>query len=242
MIRFRSRSRSLATALATLPLLALVACGDPKPASEGPDDTTMSAREAEDDTPAPGGSSSTADVSDLTSARVIHWAVVGDYSGEELILNVGTSGYAPVTDHVVLSFDYTNEGNGGLTGKPEITNFPSVTGALRNGADGCRAPTVSGAYEHSTIEQLKDGFGGQLTMVVRTDYPMGQVPVACTGGNQPSPARTSTTETAFIVPGIGLLTMGDQLTGDDMRVSPDKRSLIVKQAGWTYTYTPTKVR
>ena len=96
--------------------------------------------------------------------------------------------------------------------------------------------------EHSTIEQLKAGLGGQLTMVVRTDYPAGDVPVACTGGNQHSPASASTTETDFIVPGIALLMMGDQLTGDDIRVSPDKRSLIVKRDGWTYTYTPSKVR
>ena len=40
---------------------------------------------------------------------------------------------------------------------------------------------------------------GQLSMVVRTDYPAG-----------------------------------------DIRVSPDKRSLIVNRDGWTYTYTPSK--
>jgi len=241
MILSPFRRRALAAAL---PLLALVACGDPKSDATpaGATATSESPAATGRDAPTASGPASMEAITDLASSTVIHWSVVGDYSGEALILNVGTSGYAPVTDHVEIGFDYTTEGNGGLTGEPAVTNFASVMGALRNGADGCRAPTVSGSYEHSTIEQLKAGLGGQLTMIVRTDYPAGDVPIACTGGNQHSPARASTTETDFIVPGIALLMMGDQLTGDDIRVSPDKRSLIVKRDGWTYTYTPSKVR
>lgn len=229
--------------LAVLPLIVLAACGGTQPADVESDDNAMSADAGEDSAAAvsPGASSSDY-VSDLMEARVIRWSVVGDYAGEDLILNVSTSAYAPVTDRAELTFDYTNEGNGGLTGEPKVVNFPSVMGALRNGAEGCRAPTVSGPYEHSTIEQLKDGFGGQLTMVVRTDYPAGAVPVACTEGNQASPARTATSETDFIVPGIGMLMMGDQYGSDEVRVAPDKRSFIVKRYGWTYTYTPTRVR
>lgn len=243
MILSPLRRRALAAAL---PLLALVACGDPKSDADatpaGAAATSESPATEGRDAPTASGPASMEAITDLASSTVIHWSVVGDYSGEDLILNVGTNGYAPVTDHVEIGFDYTTEGNGGLTGEPAVTNFASVMGALRNGADGCRAPTVSGSYEHSTIEQLKAGLGGQLTMVVRSDYPAGDVPIACTGGNQHSPARASTTETDFIVPGIALLMMGDQLTGDDIRVSPDKRSLIVKRDGWTYTYTPSKVR
>ena len=235
--------RRLRHGLTVLPLIVLTACGGSQPADVEADDDARSADAIEDSAmPASGGGSTGDHVAELMDARVIRWSVVGDYAGEELILNVGTNGYAPVTDHVELTFDYTNEGNGGLTGEPKVVNFPSEMGALRNGAEGCRAPTVSGPYEHSTIEQLKNGFGGQLTMVVRTDYPQGAVPVACTGGDQASPARSSTTETDFIVPGIGMLTMADALTGDDLRVAPDKRSFIVKRYGWTYTYTPSRVR
>lgn len=176
------------------------------------------------------------------AATVIHWSVVGDYEGEALILNVGTSGYAQVKDHVEIGFDITTAGNGGLVGTPTFKDAPTQIGSLRNGAKGCRAPTVSGRYEHSTITSLKDGLGGQLAMTVRTDYPAGAVPVACTGGNQASPARSSTTHQDLIVPGIMLLAMGDQMSGKDVRVSKDKKSLIVKRGGWTYTYTPTKVR
>lgn len=241
---------------AVLPLLTIVACADPKPASADlPDaaETPESAPELPDaGKPAPSdaaaagkrssGPATTAEIMDLMDSRVIHWAVVGDYAGEDVILNVSTSAYAQVTDHVEISFDYTSEGNGGLTGTPIVKNFPGTMGALRNGTDGCRTPTASGLYDHSTIEVLEDGYGGQLNMVVRTDFPAGQVAVFCTGGDAFSPARSSTTETDFIVPSVAMLMMGDQLTGDDLRVSPDKRSFIVKRYGWTYTYTPTKVR
>lgn len=175
-------------------------------------------------------------------ATVIHWSVVGDFEGDALILNVGTSGYAPVKDHVEIGFDYTTEGNGGLVGTPTFTDSQTEMGAIRNGAEGCRAPTISGKYEHSTIESIKNGLGGQITMIVRTDYPAGTVPVACTGGDQASPKRSTPDQVEFIVPGIMLFAMGDQLNDDNMQISKDKSSLIIKRDGWTYTYTPTKVR
>lgn len=175
-------------------------------------------------------------------ATVIRWNVVGHYEGEDLILNVGTSGYAPVKDHVEITFETTTEGNGGLVGTPTIVNFPSEMGALRNGAEGCRAPTVSGAYEHATVERVEDGLGGQLAMTVRTDYPEGEVPVACTGGGQASQKRVSTGRVELMVPGIMLLAMGDQAASATLQVASDRKSLVVKQDGWTYTYTPTKVR
>ena len=104
-------------------------------------------------------------------------------------------------------------------------------GVLRNGAEGYRAPTVSGKYEHSTIGSLKNGLGGQLEMIVRTDYPAGAVAVACTGGNQASPEHSTKNQVDLIVPGVMLFAKGDQLTGDNMRTSNDKRSFIVKSGG-----------
>ncbi len=182
------------------------------------------------------------DPGELLSAKVIHWSVVGDYTGEVLVLDVGTSGYAPVTDHVEIGFDYTSEGNGGLVGTPAFVDSTSQLGALRNGARGCRAPLVTGHYEHSSIESITNGLGGQLAMQIRTDYPEGSVPVACTGGNQASPAHSESTQVDFLVPSVALLSMGDQMPAGDISVSRDKRSIIIKTAGWTYTYTPTRLR
>lgn len=173
-------------------------------------------------------------------AKIIHYAVVGDYAGEDLVVNAGTNGYAPVTDHVEIDFNY-DVTEGKLVGKPKFVDSKTViTGALRNGADGCRAPTISGDYEHSTIESLTEGYGGQLAMMVRRDYPSAQMPVACTGGNESVAAHATTDQEDFIVPGIMMLAMKDALTGDDLRVSKDGKSFIVKKAGWTYVYTPSK--
>jgi hypothetical protein len=173
---------------------------------------------------------------------VIRWKIIGDYERDDLILNVGTNGYAPVKDHVEITFEYTNEGNGGLVGTPTIVDSPTQIGELRNGAEGCRAPTISGHYERATIELIEDGLGGQLAMTVRTDYPAGLVPVACTGGNQPSPERSSINHEDLIVPGIMMLAMGDEIATPELRVAPDRKSFIVKRGGWSYVYTPTKVK
>lgn len=175
-------------------------------------------------------------------ATVIRWHVVGDYEGEEMILNVSTLGYAPVRDHVEITFEYTNEGNGGLLGEPLFVDSPTEMGELRNGEPSCRTPTVSGRYEHATIESIEDGLGGQLAMTVRTDYPEGKVAGFCTGGDQASPARSSTDRVDLSVPGIMLLAMGNEAASPELQVAPDKKSLIVKRDGWTYVYTPTKVK
>ena len=181
-------------------------------------------------------------VQDLLTATVIHWSAVGDYAGDVMVLDAGTNGYAPVTDHVEFAYDFTLEGNTGLTGTPTFKNFPSTTGALRNGAEGCRAPTISGApYEHWTIEKIEQGIGGAVALTVRSDFPEGQVPVACTGGNQPSPARAKATHVELPIPSVSFFMMGDQLTGD-IQLSADKRSIIHKRDGWTFVYTPRKVR
>lgn len=233
MIRFGIELRALSIAAVCL---LVAGCGEPDPSLDGDSEDVEAAEEA-----APPASSGAA--MSLLDAKVIHWSVVGDYSGEDLILNVSTNGYAPVTDHVKIGFNYTLEGNGGLVGTPTVTDSDTQMGALRNGAEGCRPPTVLGHYEHSTIERIVDGLGGQLAMTVRTDFPAGTVPLVCRGsGDQPSPVRSSTTQVDFIVPGIALLTMGDQLPAGDVAVSPDKRSLIVRRHGWTYVYTPTAVR
>lgn len=107
-------------------------------------------------------------------AKTIHWSVVGDYASEDLNLNLGTSGYAPAKDYVEFGFDCTLEGNVSLVGTPTLINSATQMGALRNGADGCRAPKFSGKYEHSTIETLENGFGCQLMMKVSTDFQAGQ--------------------------------------------------------------------
>lgn len=219
-------------------LLGLAACGQAETAIDTPDAAAPAVAEQTQGPAVPATSS----VEDLLAATVIHWSVVGDFDDEVMVLNAGTNGYARVTDHVEFAYDFTLEGNTGLTGTPTFVNFPSSMGALRNGADGCRAPTVSGQpYEHWTVEKIEAGIGAAVALTVRTNYPEGQVPVACSGGNQTSAARVEVEEVQLPIPGIALLMMGDQLTGD-VRLSPDRRSVVHKDGGWTFVSTPSKVR
>ncbi len=176
-------------------------------------------------------------------STVIRWAVVGDYDGDQLILKASTNGHAHVKDHVEIVFEYTNAGNGGLFGAPIVTDSETELGALRNGAEGCDAPTISSdRYEHSTIESIKDGLGGQLAMMVRTDYPGGSVPVMCSGKGEPVKPRSSTTQEDLPVPSIMMLAMGQEANSSEMQVTKDSKSIIIKRHGWTYTFTPTKVK
>lgn len=224
-------------------LLGLVACGPAETAVDAAamPDAIAGAAESVAETQDP-AAPPTSSVEDLLGATVIHWNVVGDFDDEVLILNASTGGYARVTDHVEFAYDFTLEGNGGLTGTPTFANFPSWMGALRNGADGCRAPTVSPPpYEHWTIEKIEQGIGAAVALTVRTNFPEGQVPVACTGGNQTSPSRVEVEHVELAIPGIALMMMGDQLTGN-IQLSKDKRSLVHKDGSWTYVYTPSKVR
>ena len=116
-------------------------------------------------------------------------------------------------------------------------------GTLRNGAEGCDAPTISSArYEHSSIESIKDGLGGQLAMMVRTDYPGGSVPIMCSGKGEPVIPRSTTTQEDLPVPSIMMLAMGEEANNNEMQVTKDGKSIIIKRNGWSYTFTPTKVK
>jgi hypothetical protein len=172
--------------------------------------------------------------------KVVRYTVAGEYSAETLVVNAGTSGYAEVKDRVEMTFDW-DQTEAKLVGEPVIKNLPSEIGAMRNGAKGCRAPTLNGKYEHFTALSLKEGLGGQLEMSVRRDFPGAAMPVACTGGSEAVPAKSTTESREFIVPGTMVLAMPAQ-PGGQLTVSPDGKSMIVVDKGWTWTYTPTPVK
>ena len=58
------------------------------------------------------------------------------------------------------------------------------------------------------------------------------------GNPRPCPRRTTFVPEQFVV--VSPVTFGMPLPdSDDLRISPDKKSLIAKKDGWTWTYTPT---
>jgi len=81
---------------------------------------------------------------------------------------------------------------------------------------------------------------GALEFQVRTTYPAAEVVQFCTGKRKAVAGRVDTRPEEFSV--ISPVVFGMPLPdSDDLRISKDKKSLIVKKKGWTWTFTPGMV-
>jgi hypothetical protein len=174
------------------------------------------------------------------AVTVVRYTVVGQYAGDTMIINAGTSGYAMVKDRIEIVFDW-DQSTGTLVGEPTLKNFPSDLGEPRNGAQNCRPPKLNGSYEHATVLALKDRLGGQIEMSLKRDFPAAEMPTACTGGAQAVPARSVMRNEELVVPGTMILAMPAS-GGGEQTVTPDGKSIVYVDRGWTWTYTPTPVR
>ena len=174
------------------------------------------------------------------TVTVVHYAVVGEYSVDTLIVDAGTNGRAEVKDQVEINFDW-DQTEGKLVGEATFKNLPSMMGALRNGADGCQVPTLDGPYEHFTLQSVKPGIGAQLALTAQRDYPAAGMPRNCTGGLESVPAKSVVVNEGLTVPGTMMLAM-ELEAGGNLTISPAGNSLIFTDKGWTWTYTPTPVK
>lgn len=173
------------------------------------------------------------------AVTVVRYTVVGKYAGDTMIINAGTSAYATVKDRIEIVFDW-DQSTGTLVGEPKLKNFPSEVSAPRNAVHNCNPPTLTGSYEHATVVALKDRLGGQLEMSLKRDFPAAEMPTACTSGSQAFPARSIMRNEELVVPGTMILAM--PASGGEQTVTPDGKSIIYVDRGWTWTYTPTPVR
>ncbi len=109
---------------------------------------------------------------------------------------------------------------------------------LANFEPKCSPPTLKGDYEHSTVLSIKEGLAGSLEMQVQQAYPAANVIQFCTGAPKAVAAKTETRPEEFTV--VSPMIFAMPATGSkDVTISPDKKSIIVKKGGWTWTYTPT---
>lgn len=73
---------------------------------------------------------------------------------------------------------------------------------------------------------------------MRTSYPVVDVVQFCAGNRKTVSAKTATRPEEFVV--VSPVMLGMPLPdSDDLRISPEKKSLIVRKAGWTWTMTPS---
>ena len=171
------------------------------------------------------------------SADVIKYHIVGEYSAKTNVLAGTEIGYADVTDRVVIDLTWKLS-ESKLVGTPTVTNEKSTVKNLRNYEAKCNPPTLKGEYEHFTLLSIKEGLGGQAEMQVQRIYPAANVIQFCTGAPKAVKGETKTETKEFGV--VSPMMFAMPLEGNkEISISPDKKSIIVKKDGWTWTYTPT---
>ena len=171
------------------------------------------------------------------SADVISYHIVGVYQAQTNVIGGANAiGYADVTDRVVIDLKWKLS-ESKLVGKPVFQNEKSVVSNLRDYEPKCLPPKLKGEYEHFELLGVKDGLGGALELQVRTTYPAAEVVQFCTGKFKPVPASIKTEPEELVVPSPVMLGM-PLPDADNLRIAKDKKSLISKKGGWTWTFTP----
>ena len=81
---------------------------------------------------------------------------------------------------------------------------------------------------------------GGLELQVKTTWPVVEVVQFCTGSYKAVPGKSETVPEPFgvVSPVAFAMPLPDS---DNLRISADKKSLITKKNGWTWTLTPTIV-
>jgi len=179
-----------------------------------------------------------------TEATVVHYRVVGEFSGEVPILGEWSAHrHASVADHVEFELDW-NQADFNLVAKPVIRNTPTKVERVIP-LPGCPAMKVEGTLEQLTLTAVRTDdamrYSGIVILDTRRDQPAGSYPyggegVPCGGAWQTSPARSETTTmNVQLPPGMMLVRPGG------FTLTPDKKSFVEKDegTGWTWTITPT---
>jgi hypothetical protein len=175
-------------------------------------------------------------VSKWTSADVIRYHVVGEYQGSPAIASDG-SGLGDVTDRVEIDLTWKLSG-GQMVGAPTFKNYKSAVANLHDREKACLPPVLKGAYEHYELTGVKDGLGGALEMQVQTTYPAVEVAQSCRASRKTVPAKVMSRTEDLAVPSPVMFGMPVP-DSDQLRISADRKSLIHKKGGWTWTFTPS---
>jgi len=170
------------------------------------------------------------------SADVVRYHIVGDYQGQPPVAGDG-SGRADVTDRVVIDLTWKLS-ESKMVGAPKFQNSKTALKNPRDREPSCLPPVLKGEYEHYELLGIKDGLGGALELQVQTTYPEVDVAQSCTVSRKAVPASRKTRSEDLVVTSPVMMAM-PLPDSDELRVSPDKKSLVHKKAGWTWTFTPS---
>lgn len=170
------------------------------------------------------------------AADVVRYHIVGVYEGTSYVASDG-AGQADIADRVVIDLTWKLS-EAKLVGTPTFQNAKSTVTKLRDREPACLPPVLKGDLDFYELLAVNDGLGGAIDLKVRTTYPVVEVAQACTGGRRTVPAKVEEKQEVFGV--LSPVMFGMQLPkSDNLAVSADKKSFIVKKAGWTWTLTPS---
>lgn len=170
------------------------------------------------------------------SAKVVYYAVEGAHSGAAS-MTATMGGMADVVDRVSMTFEWSLS-EMKLLKVTSLRNFPSEVSNLRDREPKCMAPVLKGNYEHATVLDVVNGLGGAIDLKVERSYPAVDVAQFCTASRKSIPAEKKTSVESMAVPSPMMMAMGMPSTAQ-LSFSADKKSMIVRNGNWTWTFTPS---
>jgi hypothetical protein len=173
------------------------------------------------------------------TAKNATWHIVGRYEGDPSISSDG-QGLAHVTDVIEIDVTLAWQNDNSIVGAPKIKNAPSVVTKPQDREPKCVAPVLKGDFDYATLEAVTPGLAGGLHFKLTRTFPDVLVSQVCSS-TKLAPAKKRTDEQELFIPQPTFLAMG--MSDKNMSVSPDKKSLTLKNApgfaGWVWTLTPT---
>lgn len=170
------------------------------------------------------------------SAERIYYLVEGVHSGAVSVTPT-MGGVADVVDRVSMTFEWSLA-DSKILKITSLKNFPSEIKNLRDSESKCLPPVLNGPFELATILEVVNGLGGMIDMKIERRYPTVDVAQLCTASRKSVPAAVTIDVESMAVPSPVLMAMGAP-TSEQLSYSADKKSMIVKDGNWTWTFTPS---
>ena len=170
------------------------------------------------------------------SAKLVYYSVEGVHSGAAS-MTATMGGVADVVDRVSMTFEWSLT-EAKLLKVTSLRNHPSEVKNLRDREPKCLPPVLKGTYELATVLEVVNGLGGAIDLKTERSYPAVDVAQFCTASRKAVPAEKKTSVQAMAVPSPVLMAMGAPAT-DKLSYSADRKSLVVKDGNWTWTFTPS---
>ena len=146
-------------------------------------------------------------------------------------------GVGDVVDRVSMTFEWSLT-EAKLLKVTSLKNYPSEVKNLRDREAKCLAPVLKGPYELATVLEVVNGLGGAIDLKVERSYPAVDVAQFCTASRKGVAAEKKVSVQSMAVPSPIIMAMGAPATRE-LSYSADKKSMIVKDKNWTWTFTPS---